>query len=290
MIENNYKSVVKPHGKWFDLKLKDTWAYRDLIMLFVKRDFTAKYKQTILGPTWAIIQPLLTTVVFTIVFGNLANLTTSDVYGTTDLIIPSFLFYMTGNICWSYFSTTVTATSNTFIGNSHILGKVYFPRTVMPISISLSNFISFMIQFAMLIIFTVYYLIEGSTSVQLTPYLILLPLSVLQMMILSTSVGVIVSSVTTKYRDLAMLVSFGLQLWQYACPIAYGLSLIPEDLLYIYMLNPMTPIVTSFRYAVLGVGYFDITYYIIGWFTTLVLMFFGLIMFNRIEKTFIDTV
>lgn len=283
-----FKYTINSKHKLFDLHIKETFQYRDLIMLFVKRDFTALYKQTILGPLWAIIQPLLTTVVFTIVFGNLAGLTTADVEG--DFIIPGFLFYMAGNICWSYFSTTLTATSNTFLSNQATMGKVYYPRLVSPIATSISNLISFGIQFVMFLIFWCFYLIKGGTSIRITPMLLLVPLTVIQMLILSVGVGIIISSVTTKYRDLAMLVGFGLQLWQYGSPIAYGLGLIPERVMFLYMLNPVTPIVTTFRYAMFGFGYFNLVYYITSWIISLSLFFVGLILFSRIERTFMDTI
>lgn len=283
-----FKTEINSKHKLFDLHLKETFQYRDLIFLFVKRDFTALYKQTILGPAWAVIQPLLTTVVFTIVFGSLAGLTTADVKG--DFVMPGFLFYMAGNICWSYFSTTLQATSNTFLSNSAIMGKVYYPRLVSPVATAISNLISFGIQFAMLLLFWAFFLIKGGTSIRITPMLLLIPLVVLQMIILSTGCGIIISSVTTKYRDLAMLVAFGLQLWQYASPIAYGLQLIPEKYLGIYMLNPVTPIITTFRYAMFGFGYFNLAYYLIGWAISLALFFIGLILFSRIERTFMDTI
>ena len=283
-----FKTQIDSRHRLFDLHLKETFKYRDLIFLFVKRDFTALYKQTILGPAWAVIQPLLTTVVFTIVFGSLAGLTTADVKG--DFIMPGFLFYMAGNICWSYFSTTLQATSNTFLSNSAIMGKVYYPRLVSPIATAFSNLISFVIQFAMLLLFWLFFLIKGGTSIQITPMILLVPLVVVQMVILSTGCGIIISSVTTKYRDLAMLVAFGLQLWQYASPIAYGLQLIPEKYMGIYMLNPVTPIITTFRYAMFGFGYFNLTYYLIGWAVSLALFFIGLVLFSRIERTFMDTI
>ncbi len=197
-MEQSFKYQINSKHKLFDLHIKETFQYRDLIFLFVKRDFTALYKQTILGPLWAIIQPLLTTVVFTIVFGSLAGLTTADIKG--DFIIPGFLFYMSGNICWNYFSTTLSATSNTFLLNRTTMEKVYFPRLVAPIATSISNLISFGIQFAMLMIFWLFYFIKGNTSIQLTPMTMLVPLVVIQMLILSVGVGIIISSVTTKYR------------------------------------------------------------------------------------------
>ena len=287
-MNQTFKYTINSKHKLLDLHIKETFQYRDLIMLFVKRDFTALYKQTILGPLWAIIQPLLTTVVFTIVFGNLAGLTTADVEG--DFIIPGFLFYMAGNICWSYFSTTLTATSNTFLSNQATMGKVYYPRLVSPIATSISNLISFGIQFVMFLLFWCFYIIKGGTSIEITPMIALVPLTVVQMLILSVGVGIIISSVTTKYRDLSMLVGFGLQLWQYGSPIAYGLGLIPEKVMFLYMLNPVTPIVTTFRYAMFGFGYFNLGYYIMSWIISLVLFFIGLILFSRIERTFMDTI
>ena len=288
MEKAKFNTEITSKHRVFDLHLKETFKYRDLIFLFVKRDFTALYKQTILGPAWAIIQPLLTTVVFTIVFGNLAGLTTADVAG--DYVMPGFVFYMSGNICWSYFSATLQATSNTFLANSATMGKVYYPRLVAPIATAFSNLISFGIQFVMLLGFWAFYVIKGGTSIQATPMMLLIPLLIVQMIILSTGCGIIISSFTTKYRDLAMLVSFGLQLWQYASPIAYGLQLIPEKYLALYMLNPITPIIVTFRYALFGFGYFNLTYYLISWAVSLVIFFIGLILFSRIERTFMDTI
>ena len=283
-----YKTIIKKKRKVFDLHIKETLSYWDLIVLFVKRDFISKYKQTILGPAWAVIQPLLTTVVFTIIFGNLAGLTTADIKGNYN--IPGFLFYMSGNICWAYFSGTVQATSNTFIMNSATMGKVYFPRLVAPISTALSNMISYVIQFIMFAVFWAVFFFMGNTSIQITPMLLLIPLLVLQMMILSVGVGIIISSVTTKYRDMQLLVSFGLSLWQYGSPIAYGLGLVPEKYMALYMLNPVTPIITTFRYAVFGFGYFNAFYYILSWIVSIVVFFIGLVLFSRIERTFMDTV
>lgn len=291
---NSEKFIIRITSghKWFDLHIKETFQYRDLIKLFVKRDFIAKYKQTILGPAWAVIQPLLSTIVFTIVFGNLAGLTTADVQG--DFIMPSFLFYMAGNICWSYFSSTLSATSGTFISHAGVMGKVYYPRIVTPIATALSNLISFGIQFAMFIVFWLFYVIKGGTSIVISPMLLLIPLSILQMMLLSIGFGMIVSSVTTKYRDLQMLVGFGLELWRYVSPIAYGLTLISaskwSNLLGLYMINPMTPIITTFRYSVFGFGYFDLMYYLISWGFSILVFFIGLLLFSKIERTFMDTI
>ena len=289
-MENNQKfniEITSEH-KLLDLHLKETFQYRDLIFLFVKRDFTALYKQTILGPLWAIIQPLFTTIVYTIIFGNLAKLTTTDVAG--EYVIPSFLFYMSGNICWEYFQSTLHATSNTFLNNRAIMGKVYYPRLVAPISTALSGLISFAIQLILFFIIVAIYFIKGGSSICLTPMLLLVPLLILQMVILSVGFGIIVSSVTTKYRDLAMAVGFGLGLWRYGCPIAYGLSIVPERYLCPYMLNPMSPVVTTFRYAVFGFGYFNLGQCLISWIISGFVFFIGLILFSRIERTFMDTI
>jgi len=292
MDTQNFKTVITSEHKMMDLHLKETLTYKDLILLFVKRDFVSKYKQTILGPAWAIIQPLMTTVVFTIIFGNLAGLTTADVAG--DFVLPGFLFYMSGNICWGYFSGLFSATSNTFLSNAGTMGKVYYPRLVAPVSTALSHLISFGIQFAMMLAFILFFAIKGGTSIRLTPMLLMLPLTILQMMVLGIGLGIIVSSFTTKYRDLAMLVGFCVSLWQYATPVAYGLQLAEEKLSHfwytVYMLNPVTPIITTFRYAVFGFGYFDLKYYLISWGISIVVFLVGLLLFSKIERTFLDTI
>ncbi len=283
-----FKTQITAEHRLLDLHIWETLSYRDLILLFVKRDFTAAYKQTILGPAWAVINPLLTTVVFTIIFGNLAKLTTADIAG--NYVLPSFLFYMSGNICWNYFSSTLNATSNTFLSNRAIMGKVYYPRLVTPVATSLSKLISFGIQLALFLLFWLFYLLRGGTSIRVTPLLMLLPVEILHMMVLAVGCGIIISSVTTKYRDLKMLVSFGLRLVEYGTPIAYGLQLVPKHLLGFYLLNPVTPIITTFRYAVFGFGFFDWKYYLISWGVSLLLFFIGLILFSRIERTFMDTI
>ena len=284
----NFKTHISSEHKLLELHIAETFQYRDLIFLFVKRDFTALYKQTILGPLWAIVQPLLTTVVFTIVFGNLAKLTTADIPG--DFAIPGFLFYMSSNICWNYFSSTLHATSNTFLNNRGTMGKVYYPRLVAPISTACSGLISFGIQLALFILIWLGLLITGKTDIHVTPWILLIPVLIIQMIILSVGFGIIISSVTTKYRDLAMLVGFGLELWRYGCPIAYGLQLVPEKYKGLYCLNPVTPILTTFRYAVFGFGYFNGWYYLLSWGITLGIFILGLILFSRIERTFMDTI
>lgn len=286
MNKEDFSTVIQPKTKWFDLKLKQVLEYRDLIFLFVKRNFVSKYKQTVLGPIWAVIQPLLTTVVFTLVFGNIAGLAPGG--------IPSFIFYLSGTILWTYFSSCLTQTANTFVANSHIMGKVYFPRLVMPISTVFSEMIGLAIQYAFLIIFLVYYTVTGQ-GVHPNLWILMTPLMILQLAVLSLGFGIIVSALTTKYRDLAMLVAFGTQLWMYASPIAYDMfsmgAFAPGGKWHaLYMCNPVTSIVNLFRYGYLGIGTMEWNYYFIGWATTIVIFLIGVVLFNRIEKTFMDTV
>ena len=272
--------VIVPKTGWFDINLKELWKYRDLIALFVKRNFISLYKQTILGPAWAIVQPLLTTVIFTIIFGSMAGLSADGV--------PSFLFYMSGTIAWTYFSTCLTNTADTFTRNAAILGKVYFPRLVMPISTVLTNLIALSIQFLMFLCFLIYFWIKGEVHPNL--YVLLVPVLVLQMAMLSLGSGIIVSALTTKYRDLQMLVGFGVQLWMYGTPVAYDIRIIPQKYMGLYMLNPMTPIINTFRTALLGIGGFQLRYYLSGWGLTILILFAGIVLFNHVEKTFMDTV
>ena len=285
--KNEYDTVISAKHKLMDLKIKETISYKDLILLFVKRDFVSSYKQTILGPLWAVIQPLLTTFMFIFVFGKVAHLTTSDKAG---FAVPGFLFYFCGSICWSYFSSTLQATSNTFLSNRAIMGKVYYPRFASPVATSISHLISFFIQFVMLMVAFVVYYIKGGSSIAFTPRILLVIPVILQMMLLSVGAGVIISSFTTKYRDLAMLVAFGMQLWHYLCPVAYGIGLVPQKYFKIYMLNPMTPVITTFRYAVFGGGYFNIYYFLYSFAVSIVVFFIGLVLFGRIERTFMDTI
>ena len=289
MINNeSFDIEVSAEHRLLDLHLKEAYQYRDMIFLLVRRDFVSKYKQTVLGPLWAIIHPFMTTIVYTIIFGNLAKLTTADIPG--DFAVPAFLFYMSGNICWGYFSSTVSTTSGTFLSNQGTMGKVYYPRICAPIAETLSRLISFGIQLGMYFVLLLYFYIRGGSDIVLSAKLLLLPLLIFQMMLLSVGIGIIISSVTTKYRDLMMLVGYGLQIWQYATPIAYGLQLIPESALPLYMLNPMTPIITLFRYATLGFGYFNMAYYLLSWLVSILMFFIGLIMFSKIERSFIDII
>ncbi len=290
MLDQSFKTIISSKRKIIDLHLKETYDYRDLILLFVKRDFISRYKQTVLGPLWAVIQPLLTTIVFTIIFGSLARLSILDAEATTDVAVPGFLFYMAGTVCWNYFSSTVSVTANTFLDNSSIMGKVYYPRLVSPVSATISNLITFGIQFVMFLGFWGFYLSKGNSGIHISVFLLLLPLLIIQMMLLAMGVGIIVSALTTKYRDLTMRVGFGLQLWQYGTPIVYGLQLVPEKYRSFYMMNPMTPVVTTFRMAFFGTGYFNLIYYVSGWVITVIIFLIGLVLFSRIERTFMDTV
>ena len=292
MEKQRFKTTITSKHKLFDLHLRETFKYRDLIWLFVKRDFTALYKQTILGPLWAIIQPLLTTFVFSFIFGSLAGLTTADVLG--DFNIPSFLFYMSGTMLFTYFSTNVNKVSKIFIENRRTMGKVYYPRLVQPIATSLSNLIPLVINLFLFIIVWLVFLLTGSTDMQATWWLLFIPVIVLQLIVLSLGLGMIISAVTTKYRDLQMLVGFGLQLWQYASPIAYGLTMItkphPELELLYTCINPLTPIVTTFRLSMFGVGYFNYIPYLVGWGITLFVAFIGLMLYSKTEKNFMDPI
>ncbi len=280
-MEQQFSTVIKPKQNLLDLKLGELWRYRDLIMLFVRRTFVSQYKQTILGPAWAVIQPLFTTIIFTFIFGNIAGLAPSGV--------PTFVFYLCGSVAWTYFSGSLTATASTFTANANVMGKVYFPRLVMPVSTVISNLISFGIQFLFFLIFLVYYTVI-SAGVAPNLYILLTPVLILQMACLGLGFGIIISALTTKYRDLAMLVGFGVQIWMYLTPVAYDIAIIPESLMSLYMLNPMTPIINTMRYAFLGIGSFDLGFYFISWAVTLVVLFLGVILFNRVEKTFMDTV
>jgi len=274
--------VIRPRTAWFDLHLADLWRYRDLTAMFVWRDYVAQYKQTILGPLWHILQPLLTTIIFTIIFGKMAKLPTDD--------LPPLLFYMGGVTCWSYFADCVNRTSLTFINNADIFGKVYFPRLSVPVSIMISSMIKFAIQFALFLAFLIFYWAQGAgihpnAAIALTPLLLLL------MAGLSLSVGIVVSALTTRYRDLQQLVAFGVQLMMFATPVVYPLSMIGGgNFRWLILANPMTPIVETFRYSYLGRGVFDVGYLCYSAAFTLVVLFVGIMLFNRVERTFMDTV
>ena len=284
MLENTEQSwdlIITPRKKWYDLQLADIWRYRDLIALFVRRDFVSRFKQTILGPLWHLLQPFMTSIVFTVIFGQIARLPTDG--------LPQILFYMSGTVLWNYFANCLTGTSQTFISNARLFGKVYFPRLVMPISLVISNLISFLIQFTFFLAFFLFFYLRGS-DIALTTWAFTLPLLILLMAGLGLGFGIIISSLTTKYRDLSYLVSFGVSLWMYGTPVIYPVSSIPERWRWVADINPVTPLVETFRAGFLGVG--DASWARLGYSAAFMLLalFIGVVIFNRVEKTFIDTV
>ncbi len=286
MEKGKYYKEISSYTGVLTFNFKEVWQYKDLILLLVKRNFVSQYKQTILGPAWAIIQPLLTTVVFTFVFGNVAGLADCG-------SVPTFLFYMCGNVAWHFFSGCLTATSDTFIANSGTMGKVYFPRLCMPISTVMSNLISFGIQAAMFIVFLVIYLFVPEYAIKTNAYALFAPLHILQLSMLALGCGVIISACTTKYRDLRFLVGFGVSLWMYGTPVAYSMSLFQGTLLYrLVRFNPVTPVIEMLRYGFLGpeAGSVDWLSYGVSWVVTMILLSIGVLMFNKVERTFMDTI
>jgi lipopolysaccharide transport system permease protein len=274
--------IIRPKTGWFDLHLADLWRYRDLTTMFVWRDFVAQYKQTILGPLWHIIQPLFTTLIFTVIFGKMAKLPTDD--------LPPLLFYLAGITCWSYFADCVNRTSLTFISNAAIFGKVYFPRLSVPVSLVISGMIKFAIQFALFLAFALFYWVQGA-GIHPNAAILLTPLLLLLMAGLSLGAGIIVSALTTRYRDLQQLVVFGVQLMMFATPVVYPLSMIGGgSFRWLILANPMTPIVETFRYAYLGSGAFDAVYLCYSAGFTAAVLLIGIVLFNHVERTFMDTV
>lgn len=282
-----YYKLIDSNGKSINFDFKEVWQHRDLILLLVKRAFVSRYKQTILGPAWAIIQPLLTTLVFTFIFGNVAGLASSGA-------VPTFLFYMCGNIAWQYFAGCLSGTANTFVMNRGIMGKVYFPRLCVPISTVLSQMIGFGIQSIMFLSFLVIYLFVPQYKIEINAYALMAPLLILQMSILGMGCGIIISSATTKYRDLQFLVSFGVSLWMYATPVAYSMDLFQSSpiLHLVSRANPMSPVIEMMRYGFLGgdAGSLDWLSYGWSWIFTLIVLFSGVVHFNKVERTFMDTV
>ncbi len=281
METEDWTLIIRPQRKWLDLRLSELWQARDLVMLFVWRDFVSYYKQTILGPLWYLIQPILTTIVFTVIFGRIADLPTDG--------LPQFLFYLSGTVIWSYFADCLNKTSLTFVSNSNLFGKVYFPRLAVPVSILISNLIAFSIQFALFLGFVVFYYIKGA-DVHPNAAILLTPLLLLIMAGLGLGFGVIVSSLTTRYRDLRFLVAFGVQLWMYATPVVYPLSSVPPNLRPLILANPLTAIVETFRYAFLGQGTVAPGMLAYSFGCMVVVLLVGLVIFNRVEQNFMDTV
>ena len=273
--------VIEPQTSLLDLNLKDVWRYRDLLWLLVKRDFVSFYKQTILGPLWFFIQPLFTTIIFTFIFGNLAGLSTDG--------LPQPLFYMAGITAWNYFADCLTKTSTVFRDNANIFGKVYFPRLIMPLSIVVSNLVRFGVQMLLFFMMLGYYAFTGAAFAP-NAYILLFPILVLQMALLGLGLGLVITALTTKYRDLAFLITFGVQLMMYATTVIYPLSAAPANYKWLIELNPMTGIIEAFRFGFLGQGELTLSSFGYSVAFTLVALVLGVIIFNKTEKTFVDTV
>jgi lipopolysaccharide transport system permease protein len=280
-IVKEWDLTIEPQTSLFELNLKDVWRYRDLLWMFVKRDFVSFYKQTILGPLWFFIQPLFTTIIYTFIFGGLANLSTDG--------LPQPLFYMAGITAWNYFADCITKTSTVFKDNANIFGKVYFPRLIMPLSIVASNLVRFGVQMLLLFLMMGYYAAQNA-DFTITPAILLFPLLVLLMALLGLGLGLIITALTTKYRDLAFLVTFGIQLLMYTTTVIYPLSSAPEKYKILISLNPMTGIIEAFRYAFLGQGQISINTLGYSILFTIIVMVLGVLIFNKTEKTFVDTV
>lgn len=265
----------------FSLNLKEVWAYKDLVYMLVKRDFVTSFKQTILGPIWFFINPIFTTIMYVIVFGNIANLSTDGA--------PQMAFYLAGVTLWNYFSSCLNGTSNVFRGNASIFGKVYFPRLVMPIAIVTSNLMQFAVQFLLFAVVVIYYLVtEG--NVHPNSWMLATPLLIFLMASFAMGTGMIFSSMTTKYKDLSMLLSFGVSLYMYVTPVVYPVSSIPEKFRWIADINPLTGIFECFKYAFLGVGDFNVGMLIYSFVFIMIILGIGMIIFNKVEKSFMDTV
>ena len=281
VIEQKWDLEIKPKNDLLKLNLKDVWNYRDLLVLLVRRDFVSFYKQTILGPLWFFLQPILTTIIFTMVFGKMGGFSTDG--------LPQPLFYLAGVTLWNYFAECLTKTSTVFTANASLFGKVYFPRLIMPLSIVASNLVRFAVQFLLFIFVLIFYLVKGA-NIHITFAAALFPLLIILMAGLGLGLGMIISAMTTKYRDLSFLITFGVQLLMYATTVIYPLSSAPEKYRWLIGANPMTSIIETFRYGFLGKGTFN--WYSLSYTTliTFLLVFFGTIVFNKVEKNFIDTV
>lgn len=282
LSQQTYHAHISSSHRLLDLKLKEVWQYRDLILLFTKRSFVVKYKQTILGPAWIFLNPLFSSLIYSLVFGGIAGIGTDGV--------PPMLFYLCGNALWLFFSTCVVSNARTFTENAHVFGKVYFPRLTMPVSNMLSAVIQFGVQMILVLVFLGYYVIRGAVQPNWGGWL-LIPVVLLHLGMLGMGCGIIVSSLTTKYRDLAVLVDFAVQLWMYATPIVYPLSTLGDGWMRtILLINPVTAPVELFRYAVLGQGAVMPETLALSWGITIVVLFIGIVIFNKVEKTFMDTV
>lgn len=277
---NAWDTIIESKTSLFAVNFKELWNYRDLLVLFVRRDFVTVYKQTILGPLWFFIQPILTTITFTVIFGNVAQLSTDGA--------PKIVFYMAGITLWGYFSSCLTAVSSVFNANANIFGKVYFPRLIMPLTIVISNLMKFAVQFLLFICFVGYFMLKE--QIHPNAYALALPLVILLMALIAMGIGLILSSMTTKYKDLNQLISFGMQLFMYASPVIYPSSSIPEKYQWIANMNPLASLFDYMRFAFLGVGEFSLTDFIYPSVFAVVVLFLGILVFNKVQKTFMDTV
>ena len=279
---NIHHTHISSKHRWFDLNLKEVWKYRDLIVLFTRRSFVLTYKQTILGPAWIFLNPLISSIIYAFVFGGIAGISTDGV--------PQLLFYLCSNAIWIFFSSCVTKNASTFTANAGVFGKVYFPRLTTPISNVLASIIQFGVQMVLVALFLAYYLIRGEVAPNWGAWL-LIPVALVHLGVMGMGFGVIISSMTTKYRDLAILVNFGVQLWMYATPIVYPLSQLGDGLMKtILLINPVTAPVELIRYAILGQGTIVPAYMALSWVITVLVAVFGVMIFNHVEKTFMDTV
>ena len=283
-MEKQWDLIIENKSNPFSLDLKEVWRYKDLLMMYVKRDIVTFYKQTILGPLWFIIQPVFTTIMFMFVFGGIAGISTDGV--------PQAVFYLAGLVCWNYFSDCLSKCSDTFNANQNIFGKVYFPRLIVPLSITVSNLIKMAIQFVLFfVVYLYYYVTLNSFHINLT--ILLFPLLVVMLGCLGLGFGLIISSLTTKYRDLRFLISFGVQLWMYVTPVIYPLSVMKNNFphyMWVIVANPLTSILETFKYGFTGVGVFNWGYLAYSFVFTVVILLLGIVVFNRVQKNFMDVI
>jgi len=275
------KLLIKPKKHLLDVNLSELWSYRDLVMLMVRRDFVATYKQTLLGPVWFVVTPLINVFIYSFIFGTIAGISTDG--------IPPILFYLSGLTLWNYFAAALSGNSNTFVSNASIFGKVYFPRLVIPVSLTISSMIRFLIQFALLVVIMIIYYFKGF-QFHFNIFTALLPVVFVMTALLSLGCGIIISSLTTKYRDFQYILGFGVQLWMYITPIIYPVSIIPKKFMWVAMINPVAPLVEAFKYGLLGVGTVDVYALSYSFILTILLLFSGILLFNKVETTFMDTV
>lgn len=281
MVNKDWTIEIKPKRRWLDVDLKGIWRYRDLFYMYVKRDIVTVYKQTILGPLWFLIQPILTTIMYMVVFGGLAGISTDG--------MPQPLFYMAGITLWNYFASAFTVSSNVFTVNASVFGKVYFPRLIVPLSGVTSNLIKLLIQLLLFAILYIFFYFKGA-EISINWTILLIPFLIMLVAFISMSLGLIVSSLTTKYRDLQQLITFGMQLFMYATPVIYPISAAPEKYKLFLELNPLTPIFEAFRYSCMGCGKFDFGGLLYSTLFMVVSMFISIIVFSKVERTFMDTI